>query len=98
MAGSLKRHLLITRRRIPLDQFEDYGWQWRELRRTVAHADGRAWVFGSERVGDLFIEFIEWQSDAEHPLIDQPEVADALASLNAAFPFEASDTWIEAKI
>ena len=68
------------------------------MRHAAALNRARAWIFQSDRTGDRFIEFVEWQSDEEHMLIDVPEMSNALAALDAAFVAEDSETWTEARI
>jgi hypothetical protein len=94
----LTRHLLITRRRIPLDRFDDYTQLWNAVRGAATSAGARAWIFEAERSGDRFIEFIEWQSIEGDDIAAQRGMASALDALNSAFPTEDSDTWLEAKI
>lgn len=90
--------MLITHRSIPLDRAEDYARLWREVRHQVSHAGGRAWMFRALNAGHRFVEFVEWQSDEEHPLIGRPDIAMTLDALDEAFPAKDSETWIEAKI
>jgi hypothetical protein len=68
------------------------------VRRLVEKAGGRAWLFCAESASDHFIEFIEWQSDAAHPLIEHSDIANAFDELAAVFHSKDSDTWIETKI
>jgi hypothetical protein len=90
--------LLITRRRIPLDSKEEYVKLWHAVRAAVLHAGGRAWIFRSARTDDHFTEFVEWQAAASGVMIDRAQVATAIESLNAAFPSEESDTWMEVRM
>ena len=90
--------MLITRRRIPLDRTEDYARLWHNLRRLVENAGARAWLFRAHDVADHFIEFVEWQSDETHLLSERQDIAEALATLAAAFLPRESGTWIETKI
>ena len=69
------------------------------VRRAAADAAGaRAWVFEAERGGDHLIEFVEWQGVEGTSIVEQVDLSLALDDLNAAFPTEDSDTWLEAKI
>lgn len=68
------------------------------MRHAAALNRARAWIFQATRSSDRFIEFVEWQSDEEHLLINEPDMANALAALNAAFTPEDTETWIEARI
>jgi len=55
-------------------------------------------MFRALNAGHRFVEFVEWQSDEDHPLIGRPDVARALDALDAAFAAKDSETWIEATI
>jgi hypothetical protein len=68
------------------------------VRHQVSHAGGRAWMFRALSAGHRFVEFVEWESDEDHPLVGRPDVASAVASLNAAFAAKDSETWLEAKM
>jgi hypothetical protein len=63
---------------------------------AVTQKGGRTWIFSATRDDSHFTEFVEWQSPSNNAIIDNTEVNAALDSLNAAFPFEESDTWKEA--
>lgn len=91
-------HLLITRRRIPLDRFEEYSALWSVLRTAVQATDARAWVFEAEHSGGRYIEFIEWKQNDEVSVLDDADVIAALADLNDVFHTEDSETWLETKI
>jgi orotate phosphoribosyltransferase len=54
------RRLLVTRRRVPLDRFEDYDKAWAHLRDAAAESGGRAWRFRASELEDQFLEFLEW--------------------------------------
>lgn len=98
MADSLKRHLLITRRRIDPQHVQHYAQLWKDVQRAAEQAGARAWVFRAQHDADRYIEFVEWQSPENQPLTDQHELAFVLRALLDAFPVEESETWIEAKI
>jgi hypothetical protein len=68
------------------------------VRHQVSHAGGRAWMFRAVNAGHRFVEFVEWQADADRPLIGRPDIARALDALDVAFAAKDSETWIEAKI
>lgn len=95
MAAALTR-LLITRRRIPLDQSDEYAGLWRAVQRTAEGHGARAWIFASDDAGDRFIEFIEWRTADDVTALT--DVAAAIDALDAAFAAEDSGTWTEAKI
>ncbi len=94
----MSRFLLITRRRLPTDSVHNYVQLWRHLRHLVEHAGARAWIFHAAGDHNFFTEFIEWQSSEDDPIIDRSAIAAALHELNAAFPFEDSNTWKEARL
>jgi hypothetical protein len=68
------------------------------VRREVANADGRAWLFRAQQASDQFVEFVEWLGDEGHPLTERAGVAEAINALAAAFFAKDSETWIETKI
>lgn len=55
-------------------------------------------MFRAVNAGHRFVEFVEWQADADRPLIGRPDIARALDALDVAFTAKDSETWIEAKI
>jgi SH3-like domain-containing protein len=95
LADSLKRHLLITRRRIPLEIRDDYAALWRDVQRVVAQEGGRAWIFRSATDEDRYTEFVEWESDGHN---DTPVGQTAINALETEFPSDESDTWMEARL
>jgi hypothetical protein len=64
----------------------------------VQQQGGRAWVFAAARATEKHIEFVEWQSVEDASIIESETIAAALRDLNAAFPSEESDTWMEARL
>jgi hypothetical protein len=64
----------------------------------VQQHGGRAWVFVAPHATGKHIEFVEWQSAEDAPIIERETIAAALRDLNAAFPSEESDTWMEASL
>jgi hypothetical protein len=71
---------------------------WNVVRAAAETAAARAWIFEAERSGDRFIEFVEWQGVEGRSIMEHAAVAAALDNLNASFPTEDSNTWLEAKI
>lgn len=68
------------------------------MRAAVRPSGARAWIFCAAQGGNHFIEFIEWQSPASDAIIERDEIAREIQALNAAFPFEDSETWQEANL
>lgn len=68
------------------------------MRAAVLHAGARAWIFHAAQTAHHFIEFIEWQSPDSDAIIERDEIAREIQALNAAFPFEDSETWKEANL
>lgn len=66
------------------------------MQSAVGAVRGRAWIFASTRDDSWFTEFVEWQTTSSDTIIDDADITAALDSLNAAFPYEESDTWKEA--
>jgi orotate phosphoribosyltransferase len=54
------RKLLVTRRRVPLDRFEDYDKAWARLLHAASQSGGHAWRFRAAELEDQFLEFLEW--------------------------------------
>lgn len=95
----MKRCLLITRRRIPLDQSEEYATLWHAVQDAAAIVSARAWIFESEHVAGYYTEFVEWkQDDAAPMLVDVGAVSEALARIESAFISEEAAIWSEARI
>lgn len=68
------------------------------MRELVQQQGGRAWVFAAARAAERHIEFVEWQSAEDASIIELEKIAAALKQLDAAFPSEESDTWMEASL
>jgi hypothetical protein len=71
---------------------EEYGRLWLQLYESVAGA-ANAWVFVNTTDPERYTEFVEWQSLANDTIIERSSVAKVWHALNAAFPYEDSDTW-----
>lgn len=87
------RHLLVSRRHVPLDTVDEYLDAWNELRAAATSADGRAWIFRGVGHEDRFIEFIEWSHPAT-PLEDAG-VARARSRLDTFAPATDAGEWEE---
>jgi orotate phosphoribosyltransferase len=92
------RHVLATRRTVPLDRVEEYLAAWTGVRRAALAAGLRAWLFRGTDHEDHFMEFLEWRDDvtAGGPLAGNlDELRD---ELNDAFGHAHEDRWSEANI
>jgi hypothetical protein len=93
----MRRHLLVTRRRIPLDRQDEYLAGWRDVRVAVLSNGGRAWIFRGADRQDQFMEFIEWSAVAgSEPLLECAEVASARETVDNSFGSGLVDEWEEA--
>jgi len=61
------RHLLTTRRHVPLDRADEYLAAWDAVRSSVESGGGRAWIFRGAAHEDQFMEFIEWKDGTAAP-------------------------------
>ena len=52
-----------------------------------------AWIFVSTSDSSTYTEFIEWKSETSDSIVVQRAIAAEWLALNAAFPYEDSDTW-----
>jgi hypothetical protein len=93
----VRRRLLVTRRRIPLDRQDEYLAGWRDVRVAVLSAGGRAWIFRGAGHQDQFMEFIEWSDGPDSaPLPARAEVADARETVDTTFGSGLVEEWEEA--
>jgi orotate phosphoribosyltransferase len=85
------RRLLVTRRRVPLDRFEDYDEAWERLRDAASQSGGRAWRFRASELEDQFLEFLEWSGalDLESTSTELRQDLDVLAK-------GTTELWMEA--
>lgn len=90
------RHVLATRRTVPLDRVEEYLAEWAGLRRAAHQAGLRAWLFRGTDHEDHFMEFLEWRDDAGSGagrVVVLDELRDALSD---RFGHAPEDRWSEA--
>lgn len=92
----MTRHLLTTRRHVPLDQSDDYLGAWENVRRAVEEMGGRAWIFRGAAHEDQFLEFLEWTSGSPAPHEDAG-VAAARAQLDTFAASGLTEDWEEAQ-
>jgi hypothetical protein len=86
------RHLLTTRRHVPLDRADDYLSAWSQVRAAAEAGGGRAWLFRGAEHEDHFLEFIEWR-DAVGPLKERADVAAARALLDTFATGGTTEEW-----
>jgi len=86
------RHLVSTRRPVPASRRGEYDAGWARVHAEATARGAHAWRFVSAARADLFLEFLEFRSDADPR--SAPPLAEALARLEAAFAGEAEE-WEE---
>ena len=89
----MTRYLLITRRRISASGVSSYFQLWGRVRDAAEEAGANAWNFVSISDPAQYTEFIEWKPSAISSIVAQPPLAAVWKELNAAFPYQDSDTW-----
>lgn len=77
-------NLLVTRRTVPLDRWDEYLAAWRSLAAAAQHAAANAWLFRRGGRDDQLVEFLEWRGDAA--LADQDTVLEARRALDEVAP------------
>ncbi|MGH7476723.1 MAG: hypothetical protein ACRELD_10565 [Longimicrobiales bacterium] len=85
-------HLLVTRRTIPLDRTDHYGWLWEAVRVAALGAGLRAWRFRAADRDDRYLEFIEAPSAAA---LEAPAVDAARVALRESFAATEESLWLE---
>jgi hypothetical protein len=93
-----ERRLISIRRNVPADRRFAYEAAWRELHRAVTGLSGHAWRFRSDDVDGLFLEFLEFGTDAD--IRGDVEVLEAIKALHEGFhdPYPMPKTieeWVE---
>lgn len=89
------RHVLATRRTVPLDRVEEYLAEWAGLRRAAHQAGLRAWLFRGTDHEDHFMEFLEWSDHAAGPMPGGTALEEARAGLDERFGHAHEDRWDE---
>lgn len=87
----MSRRLVTTLRDVPSDREDAYLRGWDRLADAVADAGGRAWLFRGRQEPHRYVEFIEFEADAD-PLAE-PDVRRALDALDSAFGDGTMDEW-----
>ena len=90
------RHLLTTRRHVPLDRADDYLVAWETVRLAVQRTGGQAWIFRGAAHEDQFMEFIEWSDETTAPTEDGT-VAATRTQLDAFAVPGATEEWEDAQ-
>lgn len=88
------RHVLATRRTVPLDRLEDYREAWERVLAAAAAHGVNAWLFRGAGRQDSFMEFLEWDG-SEAVGWPAEDVAAACALLDEEFTGAHSDSWEE---
>lgn len=88
------RHLLTTRRHVPLDRADDYLLAWGAVRLAVEAAGGHAWIFRGAAHEDQFIEFVEWTDETDAPHADHA-VSVTMRRLDAFAAAGTTEEWDE---
>ena len=94
-----ERRLISIRRMVPADRRFDYESAWRSLHTAVLQTEGaHAWRFRSDEVDGLFLEFLEFGTDAD--VRADMEVLNGIKALHEGFhdPYPIPKTieeWIE---
>lgn len=88
------RHLLTTRRHVPLDRADEYLAAWDVVRRSVEDVGGHAWIFRGAAHEDQFMEFIEW-NDGTAASHEDDGVSAARAQLDAFASPGTTEEWEE---
>lgn len=91
----MKRHLLSTRRVVPLDRLDDYFAAWQLVRAATETAGGRAWLYRGTNRQDHFIEFLEWGEEPTPRRPDLGPVHAARLELDQHFGHGQTDDWDE---
>jgi len=95
----IERRLISIRRMVPEGRRFEYEAAWRRLHGAVTSTEGaHAWRFRSDEVEGLFLEFLEFGTDAD--VRGDMEVLDAIKALHEEFhdPYPIPKTieeWIE---
>jgi hypothetical protein len=95
----IERRLISIRRMVPAERRFEYETAWRELHRAATALGAHAWRFHADEVDGLFLEFLEFGTDAD--IRGDPEVLEAIKALHEGFhdPYPMPKTieeWIEA--
>lgn len=89
------RHVLATRRTVPLDRVEEYAAAWATLRESAAASGVRAWLFRGTDHEDHFMEFLEWSDDGPGPMPEHDGIEALRAQLEERFGHGQEDRWDE---
>ena len=91
------RHVLATRRTVPLDRVDEYTSAWQELQGSADAAGVHAWLFRGTDHEDHFMEFLEWSDDGAPGAMPDGNVLEVLRDrLTEQFGRAQEDRWDEA--
>lgn len=93
-----ERRLVSIRRSVAPERRDDYDAAWGLLHAAATSRGAHAWRFRAASVPDLFLEFLEFGSDAD--LREDPAALAAIMALHESFgdPYPVPRTleeWIE---
>lgn len=89
------RHVLASRRTVPLDRVDEYVAAWEALRAVADAAGVRAWLFRGTDHEDHFMEFLEWSDRDAAPMPGGDALEEARAGLDERFGHAHEDRWDE---
>lgn len=89
------RHLLVTRRQIPLDRLDEYTDAWDELCRVTVSRGGHAWLFRAAAREDHYLEFVEWRGGPRHGLLHDDAFLACRQALDELFVATYAEEWLE---
>ncbi|MDB4950119.1 MAG: hypothetical protein JWM27_2768 [Gemmatimonadetes bacterium] len=95
---TLERRLISIRRLVPAERRAEYDDTWRGLHAAVTAVGAHAWRFRSDEVEGLFLEFLEFGTDAD--IRAELDVLNGIKALHEGFhdPYPMPRTieeWIE---
>lgn len=91
------RHVLATRRTVPLDRVDEYATAWLELQASAQGSGVNAWLFRGTDHEDHFMEFLEWSDEGvPGPMPETGTLGDLRERLTAEFGHGHEDRWDEA--
>ncbi len=91
------RHVLATRRTVPLDRVDEYTAVWADVRASALAAGMRAWLFRGTDHEDHFMEFLEWADDGGPGPMPESELETLRAQLEERFGYGHEDRWEEVR-
>jgi hypothetical protein len=95
---TIERRLISIRRMVPPESRPGYETAWRDLHAAVTSLGGHAWRFTSDEAEGVFLEFLEYGTDAD--IRGDVEVLNAIKALHEGWhePYPMPRTieeWVE---